>query len=59
MLIRSVGHLTGTGRLWSERTLYRGDSYEFQNRLGGISRKGIRPASFLGRFDHTLYTRLK
>ena len=36
MLILSVGYLAGHRPLWSERTLYRGDSYEFQNQLGGI-----------------------
>src|SRR5574340_1522462 len=36
MLIRSVGHLAGRRPLWSERTLYRGDLYEFHSRLGGI-----------------------
>jgi GntR family transcriptional regulator len=36
MLILSVGYVSGHRPLWSERTLYRGDSYEFQNRLGGI-----------------------
>ncbi|MCL6545219.1 MAG: GntR family transcriptional regulator, partial [Bryobacteraceae bacterium] len=41
LLIRSVGYLTGGRPLWFERTLYRGDAYEFHNRLGGIQ-----PASF-------------
>lgn len=36
MLILSVGYLSGHRPLWSERTLYRGDSYEFQTQLGGI-----------------------
>ena len=36
MLVSSVGYVSGLGTLWSERTLYRGDSYEFHNRLGGI-----------------------
>ncbi len=36
LLVRSVGYLTGRQPLWLERTLYRGDSYEFHNRLGGI-----------------------
>jgi len=41
LLIRSVGYLAGGTPLWFERTLYRGDAYEFHNRLGGIQ-----PASF-------------
>ncbi len=41
LLIRSVGYLKGARPLWFERTLYRGDAYEFHNRLGGIQ-----PASF-------------
>ncbi|MGQ9634242.1 MAG: GntR family transcriptional regulator [Bryobacteraceae bacterium] len=46
LLIRSVGYLRGGRPLWFERTLYRGDAYEFHNRLGGIQ-----PASFpQGRF---------
>jgi len=54
MLIRSVGHLTGNRPLWSERTLYRGDSYEFQNRLGGIQPEGHSTGKFLDVSDHTL-----
>lgn len=41
MLIQSVGYLAGRRPLWSERTLYRGDSYEFHNRLGGIQSAGF------------------
>lgn len=41
MLVSSVGYLTSRRPLWSERTLYRGDAYEFQNRL-----TGIQPVSF-------------
>ena len=38
--------LVGGKPLWFERTVYRGDAYEFQNRLGGIQ-----PARFAqGRF---------
>ena len=47
MLISSVGYLTGNRPLWSERTLYRGDSYEFQNRLGGIQPEGYSTGKFL------------
>ena len=54
MLIRSVGHLTGNRPLWSERTLYRGDSYEFQNRLGGIQPEGYPTGKFLDVVDKTL-----
>ena len=46
LLVTSVGHLVGGKPLWFERTVYRGDAYEFQNRLGGIQ-----PARFAqGRF---------
>ena len=54
MLIRSVGHLTGNRPLWSERTLYRGDSYEFQNRLGGIQAEGPTMGKFLDVSDNAL-----
>ena len=47
MLIRSVGYLVGGRPLWSERTLYRGDSYEFQSRLGGIQTEGYSTGKFL------------
>jgi GntR family transcriptional regulator len=36
LLVLSVGYLGGGVPLWWERTLYRGDSYEFHNRLGPI-----------------------
>lgn len=36
MLVRSIGFLAGDTPLWFERTLYRGDAYEFRNRLSGI-----------------------
>ncbi len=49
LLISSVGYLVGGKPLWSERTLYRGDAYEFHSRLGGIQ-----PARFAqGRFLET------
>jgi GntR family transcriptional regulator len=54
MLIRSVGHLTGNRPLWSERTLYRADSYEFHNRLGGIQPAGYSTGQFLDVADGTL-----
>jgi GntR family transcriptional regulator len=54
MLVQSVGHLTGNRPLWSERTLYRGDSYEFQNRLGGIQPEGYSTGKFLDVLDKTL-----
>jgi len=47
MLIQSVGYLTGNRPLWSERTLYRGDSYEFYNRLGSIQPEGFTTGNFL------------
>ncbi len=54
MLIRSIGHLTGNRPLWSERTLYRGDSYEFRNRLGAIQPEGYSTGKFLDVSDKTL-----
>jgi len=54
MLILSVGHLTGGRPLWSERTLYRGDSYEFQNRLGGIQPEAHATGKFLDLSNKTL-----
>ena len=47
MLVSSVGFLPERKPLWSERTLYRGDAYEFQNRLGGIQSTGFTPGKFL------------
>ena len=49
MLVTSTGYLSARRPLWFERTLYRGDAYEFQNRL-----VGIQPASFaMGKFLET------
>lgn len=48
MLVTSVGYLIGGEPLWSERTLYRGDAYEFRNRLGGLQPAGRAPGKFLG-----------
>lgn len=47
MLISSVGHLPGRQPLWCERTLYRGDTYEFHNRLGRIQPAGRAHGTFL------------
>ena len=41
--VMSVGYLSGGVPLWWERTLYRGDAYEFHNRLGPI--QTARPAA--------------
>jgi len=54
MLIRSVGYMTGNRPLWSERTLYRGDAYEFHNRLGGIQPAGYATGKFLDVTDNTI-----
>jgi hypothetical protein len=35
-MVRCIGYLAGERPLWFERTLYRGDAYEFRNRLTGI-----------------------
>jgi GntR family transcriptional regulator len=43
LLITSVGHLSGGAPLWYEQTLYRGDAYEFRNRLGPL--QTARPAT--------------
>jgi GntR family transcriptional regulator len=43
LLVSSVGYLSGDVPLWWERTLYRGDSYEFRNRLGPV--QSARPAA--------------
>ncbi len=43
LVVMSVGYLSGDVPLWWERTLYRGDAYEFQNRLGPI--QTARPAA--------------
>jgi hypothetical protein len=48
MLVRSVGYLSERRPLWSERTLYRGDAYEFHNRLGGIQSAAYSTGKFLG-----------
>ncbi len=43
LLVMSVGYLSGGVPLWWERTLYRGDAYEFRNRLGPV--QTARPAA--------------
>lgn len=41
----AVGYLSGDIPLWWERTLYRGNAYEFQNRLGPLTKPALmRPA---------------
>lgn len=40
LLAISVGCLAGDEPLWYEETLYRGDAYEFHNRLGAIQPAG-------------------
>jgi len=47
LLVTSVGFLRGHKPLWFERTLYRGDAYEFHNRLGGIRGAGEPIGRFL------------
>ena len=47
LLITSLGFLTGHNPLWFERTLYRGDAYEFHNRLIGIQGAGEPVGRFL------------
>ena len=40
LLVTSTGFLRDGQPLWHERTLYRGDAYEFQNRLGPVRSRG-------------------
>jgi GntR family transcriptional regulator len=47
LLVSSVGYLGGQKPLWYERTLYRGDSYEFHNLLGGIDKAARSQGRFL------------
>ena len=47
LLVSSVGYLAGGRPLWSERTLYRGDAYEFHSRLGGIQPASCTQGKFL------------
>jgi len=47
LLITSLGFLKGRVPLWFERTLYRGDTYEFHNRLVGLQGAGEPIGRFL------------
>lgn len=47
LLVVSVGFLRGREPLWFERTLYRGDAYEFHNRLSGFQGPGESIRRFL------------
>ena len=47
LLAVSTGFLEGGAPLWFERTLYRGDACEFQNRLDGIRRTGPAVGTFV------------
>jgi GntR family transcriptional regulator len=51
LLITSRGYLVGHDPLWFERTLYRGDSYEFHNRLIGVQGAGEPIGRFLASGD--------
>ncbi|HEX7897777.1 MAG TPA: GntR family transcriptional regulator [Planctomycetota bacterium] len=37
LLVTATGRVAGGAILWTERTLYRGDAYEFRNRLGAAA----------------------
>jgi GntR family transcriptional regulator len=50
LLVTSVGFLRGHDPLWFERTLYRGDAYEFHNRLAGVQGPRGRTGRFLPAF---------
>jgi GntR family transcriptional regulator len=43
LLVLSTGYLSGGVPLWWEQTVFRGDAYEFQNRLGPV--QTARPAA--------------
>lgn len=45
LLVTATGRLQDGRALWREQTLYRGDAWEFQNRLGGLraARPVVRP----------------
>lgn len=43
LLVTATGALAGGASLWWERTLYRGDVYEFKNRIGPL--QTLRPAA--------------
>jgi GntR family transcriptional regulator len=43
LLVTAIGYVSGGVPLWHERTLFRGDSYEFRNRLGPV--QAARPAA--------------
>ncbi len=47
MLIKSVGYIAARQPLWSERTFYRGDAYEFHNWSGGVQPAGHVKGEFL------------
>lgn len=47
LLVTSVGYLAGGKPLWFEKTLYRGDAYEFHNHLSGMQPAGLPAGSFL------------
>jgi GntR family transcriptional regulator len=47
LLVTSLGFLKGHTPLWFERTLYRGDTYEFHNRLVGLQGAGEPIGRFL------------
>jgi GntR family transcriptional regulator len=51
LLITSTGYLAGRVPFWFERTLYRGDAYEFHNRLGGIQSAAHAGGKFLETVD--------
>ena len=49
LLVTSLGYLGGRQPLWFERTLYRGDAYEFHNELAGVQSAGQPIGRFLER----------
>ncbi|HEX8912055.1 MAG TPA: GntR family transcriptional regulator [Humisphaera sp.] len=57
LLVSAVGRVAGGAPLWVERTLYRGDAYEFRNTLGPV--QTARPAAGVLRVstDATVRTR--
>ena len=49
LLVEGIGMLRGDVPIWSEETLYRGDRYEFHNRLGPISSASPAVGKFVNR----------
>jgi GntR family transcriptional regulator len=51
LFVRSVGRLRDDRPLWWERTIYRGDTYAFRNRLGPVQTARPAAGEFIGPDD--------